>query len=414
MLSQTLQSYDVSVPLLLNGSLGDFGTYKDVVFNNSKQRHIEIEFTITPENHSYFEEEEIVSERWKNNSPLKMRIKYKFRPSIKEIVINELEVIKDGNSIFVCRYNDSKEMQSIESVNGIKVPVKIKSMISRRFRLFHFLPRSVFVSPHQLDENSELRKFVTDDILSTLKRLPRVCDSAYKFFMGIEFVGAMRLPPSRSFLFSGERNKRVGVNGENAVNMIAMDSLRKGKKSKRIKEKLITWLKSAGIASDLKIVDLSERHYELHIQNLNSNEYQNFADVGYGNSQVIPILVAGYNLEKGETLVVEEPEIHLHPNAQAELGDFFLDLYHNKVNSLIESHSEYMIVRLQQHVASGKIDKDDIAFYYIHAEDGQKHIKQLTLDGDGVFEQKWPQGFFPYRLDEAKELARIRHKNRGK
>lgn len=412
MLSQTLQSYDVSVPLLLNGSLGDFGTYKDVVFKNSKRRYIEIEFTLAPDEDPYIDEDE--SELWRSDSPLTMRIKYKFRPSVKEVVIKELEVFKDSNSIFMCSYNDSKEAQIIDSVNGAAVPTEVKSELSRRLRLFHFLPRSVFIPRRDIKKYSAINKYVTDEIKEILRRLPRICDVAYRYFMEIEFIGAMRVPPSRSFLFSGERHKKVGVSGENAANIIAMDSLRKGKKSKKIKDKLVSWLNAAGIASDIKIVDLSDRHYELHIQNSSSKEYQNFADVGYGNSQVIPVLVAGYNLRENETLVVEEPEIHLHPNAQAELGDFFLDLYDRKVNSIVESHSEYMVVRLQQHVAAGLIDKEDIAFYYIHSDEGKKNIKKLTLDDNGVFEQEWPQGFFPHRLEEARKLARLRHQNKEK
>ncbi len=114
MLSQTLQSHDASVPLLLNGSLGDFGTYKDVVFKNSKRRYIEIEFTLVPDEDPYIDEDE--SELWRSDSPLTMGIKYKFRPSVKEVVIKELEVFKDSNSIFMYSYNDSKEAQIIDSV----------------------------------------------------------------------------------------------------------------------------------------------------------------------------------------------------------------------------------------------------------------------------------------------------------
>lgn len=405
-LSQTITSYDVNVPLLLNGALGDFGTYKDISNGNSKKKHIEFSFEVTP-----FGREILMANKdspWKEGSPLLMRVKYKFRPSLREIVINELEVTKSGRSAFVCRYNDETERYLIESVLGTAVPSSIKSEISNDLRLFHFLPRSSMIAKDRVSDGNPYSEFLTSTRLDTIRTIGRICDPAYRLFQNMEYIGAMRQPPSRSYLFSGERHQKVGASGENAANIIAMDSFRKGKKGKNIKSKVIDWLKQAGMASDIRIDSLSDRHYELHIQNPSSKEYQNFADVGYGISQVIPVLVAGHNLPPGQTLLVEEPEIHLHPNAQAQLGDFFLDLYKNKVNSIIESHSEYIVVRLQQHVAAGLLNASDVAFYYVHANSDGKKVTRLNLDESGTFKEEWPQGFFPQRLDEAKKLAKLR------
>ena len=410
-LSQTITSYDISVPFLLNGGLGNFGTYKDVVYGNSKRKHIEISFSIKPDESGQFHPGR--SSSWEWGSELSITIKFKLRPALREIVINELKVFKGGQSVISFKYSSDSDKILINSVNGEAVPISLKAELSGELRFFHFLPRSASFPPRSMIKDTVLGDFLTEDKYETIRAISRLCDPAYRFFSTLEYIGAMRQPPSTSYLFSGERHAKVGASGENAANIIAMDSFRRGKKSKNIRYKVVEWLKSSQMASDIRVDNLSDSHYELHIQNPNSNEYQNFADVGYGISQVVPVLVAGYNLMPEQTLMVEEPEIHLHPNAQAQLGDFFLDLYKHNVQSIIESHSEYLVVRLQQHVASGLLDSNDIAFYYIHADGDGKKVAKLSLDSTGTFKQPWPQGFFPHRLEEAKKLAKLRASSLG-
>ena len=233
-----------------------------------------------------------------------------------------------------------------------------------------------------------------------------------RFFDSVEYIGPMRMPPSRTYLFSGERRRRIGAAGENTSSILAMDSAREGERSLNILDKVSKWLFKAEIAANIKIADISDRHFEIKVQHPNTQEYQNIADVGQGNSQILPVLVAGYNLTRGSTYLVEEPEIHLHPRAQAELGDFFYDLYSSGIQSVIETHSEYLVVRLQQHVVQGIIDPEDIAVYYVYPRENKKIIKKLNLNKQGVFEEEWPEGFFPERLSEAKKLAMLREKNR--
>lgn len=224
----------------------------------------------------------------------------------------------------------------------------------------------------------------------------------------IEYIGAMRLSPSRTYLFTGEKRNRVGSNGDYATHILAMDSARGGSKSQNIKDNVVAWLRKAGIASDLGIEIISDRHFEIRIQHPITREYENYADVGYGNSQIIPILVGGYNLKANSTYLVEQPEIHLHPRAQSELGDFFLDLYNRNIQTIVETHSEHMILRLQQHIAKGLIPSEDIIFHYIYPQNNEKCIIPLRVDENGYFIDEWPEGFFSEKLEEAKQLSKIR------
>jgi hypothetical protein len=230
-----------------------------------------------------------------------------------------------------------------------------------------------------------------------------------------DYIGAMRVPPERTYHQTGEGRATIGASGENWSGMLVLDSSRGGAGSKRIGTQLGTWLKSAGLASEVRLNWLSDRHYEVQIRHPISREVENLADVGQGNSQVIPVLLGGLRLSEGDLYLVEEPEIHLHPRAQAELGDFFAGLLASGVRSIVETHSEYLILRIQQHVAAGKIPPEDVAFYYSSVtQRGKKRVGMLTLDDQARFIEPLDGGFFPQKLDEAKKLARIRESGRGR
>jgi len=218
----------------------------------------------------------------------------------------------------------------------------------------------------------------------------------------------MRVPPSRVYAYTGEKRRRIGASGENAANILAMDAMRGGARKQRIAEMASSWLRQAGIAENITVDPTSDSFYEIRIKHPLTHETENLADVGLGNSQIMPVLVGGYSLSNGSTYLIEEPEIHLHPKAQAELGSFFLDLYNNGVQTIAETHSEHLVVRLQQYIADGKISPDNVQVYYIYPHANKKEAKALQMDQEGMFTVEWPQGFFPERLEEAKKLARIR------
>lgn len=171
-----------------------------------------------------------------------------------------------------------------------------------------------------------------------------------------------------------------------------------------------SWLKAAGIAADVKVTWLSDRHFEVGIKHPVTGEVENILDVGRGTSQVLPVLIGGYRLRAGDTYLVEEPEIHLHPRAQASLGDFFCELTQRGVQSIVETHSEYLITRLQQHVASGALRPEQVVFYYVSASGGSKRLQSMELSPEATFVGGIPGGFFPQRLEEANRLVQARGK----
>jgi len=134
-------------------------------------------------------------------------------------------------------------------------------------------------------------------------------------------------------------------------------------------------------------------------------------DVGVGVSQVIPVVI-GVLEPKHSILMVEQPELHIHPRVQCALGDVLAKqaVKNPSKIQLLETHSEHLVLRLLKRIKEttrGKLEKgdpaltpDDVAVLYIESQDIGVFIKELRVDEHGRFKDDWPQGFFEERFDE--------------
>ncbi|MFI5490555.1 DUF3696 domain-containing protein [Micromonospora echinaurantiaca] len=127
------------------------------------------------------------------------------------------------------------------------------------------------------------------------------------------------------------------------------------------------------------------------------------ADVGFGISQILPIVVE--LLSRRESIImIEQPETHLHPRLQSRIADLFIETAQagGRGNQLIiETHSEHIVLRLQRRIREGVLDASDVAVIYIDQDDrGRAVVHRLRLDSEGNFVDEWPHGFFDERLDD--------------
>ena len=145
----------------------------------------------------------------------------------------------------------------------------------------------------------------------------------------------------------------------------------------------------------------------LNISN-NKKEKLGFQDVGSGLSYIMPILTS---LWASKLSIIEQPELHLHPKAQCELGDVFIAAYSQGAVSIIESHSEHILLRVLRRIRETtknyllpknlKISKDDISIYYFEpVSEGHTVVKSIRVDRHGELLDLWPGGFFSERDSE--------------
>ncbi len=126
------------------------------------------------------------------------------------------------------------------------------------------------------------------------------------------------------------------------------------------------------------------------------------ADFGFGVSQCIPIFAQGALLNPGKLLIVEQPEAQIHPTAQLEMGSFFAELWTERgVPSIIETHSENIIIRLRKLIATGQLNSQDVTVAYFYIKDNSVQVKNLDINSDGSFEKGLPMEFFGADILEA-------------
>ena len=94
-----------------------------------------------------------------------------------------------------------------------------------------------------------------------------------------------------------------------------------------------------------------------------------FADTGFGLSQILPLIVQGFHGGRADTMIVEQPEIHLNPKLQCVLADFFAALVSLEKAVIVETHSEHLIMRIRSLIAAGSIKPTDVALYFVERED---------------------------------------------
>lgn len=218
------------------------------------------------------------------------------------------------------------------------------------------------------------------------------------------YTGPLRRSPSRSYGRTAHLLS-VGPAGEHTPSVLANLKSRAAKErskerpqSKRL-DQLNKWVEAIfpGCRIESKAV---EELVKLEIVRADGGR-EVISDVGFGISQVLPILVQAAVMPAHTTLLIEQPELHLHPSAQTKLAEVIADASNSGRRFLIETHSEHFVRGLQLAVSNGSAKKgllanrlqpSDIAFIYVPRSPAAPH--ELSLDEWGEFSDLWPSGFF--------------------
>jgi predicted ATPase len=135
----------------------------------------------------------------------------------------------------------------------------------------------------------------------------------------------------------------------------------------------------------------------------------NLCDIGVGISQIFPVIVATLDKET-TTTVIEQPELHIHPRLQVELGDLFIEAVQKNKCMIIETHSEHLLLRLLRRIREttqkrlppqvSALTPDQLAVTYLELIDGVLKARNLAVTEDGDSLGPWPEGFFEERAEE--------------
>jgi predicted ATPase len=210
----------------------------------------------------------------------------------------------------------------------------------------------------------------------------------------IGHIGPARKLPNRI-----ESTVGSGESGESSL-LVAI------RQDESLRNRLNNQLWSLGIEYEvisrrLEDAVLGELH-SLELRNSRSGVVTALTDVGYGVSQILPVVLEAHR-PGNELLLVEQPELHLHPALQARLADLFIStaMGGNRTRFLIETHSEALILRLLRRIREGVLPLDALKVLYVDQDEaGVSFVKEILIDQHGEFLTPWPHGFFDERLRE--------------
>jgi hypothetical protein len=211
-------------------------------------------------------------------------------------------------------------------------------------------------------------------------------------------LGPFRKPPSRWYIFTGTTPQDVGYEGHLLPDLLF--------RQRNLRENTNEWLRKLDIGYEIKIRHLGDRSSDLFELRLvdtrrKSQVEVGLSDVGFGISQILPLVVQSL-AATDQIISVEQPEVHIHPRLQADLGDLLIEAIKEPRRNqfIIETHSEHLALRLQRRVREKKLSPNEISIVYVSRGPNGAAVQPLRLDEEGDFMDDFPGGFFPERLRE--------------
>jgi len=223
----------------------------------------------------------------------------------------------------------------------------------------------------------------------------------------VDYIGPFRILPKRYFYLTGETYFRdTGITGENAYAMLGISKL---KKDSELYKKVGKWYKEHFDGWELKVDDRGKKPLIQILLSKNDTDV-NIVDVGQGMNQALPLVVRANVTDRPDSIIVlEQPELHLHPAAHGDLAELFAkSAKENNQTFIIETHSENMLLRLRKLVVENDFGftKDDVIIYWLEdAELKGQELMEITIDENGVLSD-WRDGVFDEGLKEVLEMQK--------
>jgi predicted ATPase len=240
------------------------------------------------------------------------------------------------------------------------------------------------------------------------------------------YLGPLREAPQPVYAWTGARPSDVGYNGAGAVPALLASRLSEERKNYRkhedlqngalitIEQHVAEWLKELGLVHSFRVAPVTEGTdiYRVYVRRSESSPEVLLTDIGFGVSQVLPVLVLLAYVPEGSTVILEQPEIHLHPAVQSGLADVILEAaLVRDVQVIVESHSEHLLRRIQLRVAEQQLENDipvsvdDVRLWFINQDGADSRANDLKMNEYGEI-VNWPKDFFGDRLRETARIAK--------
>ena len=424
MLTQTLDEAGEETPLLPKGNLVDLGNFREFVHRHDVAKNFS--FKATMPIRDSFEKDEILNSLTSFKT-IGLGITFSQLPD--NLAVTEIGLFIGDNPDPIFIYELGQPDREADKGGAFRFLRKYHHVA----KLKNFDDRHEYWQKHHnlfdapaSEDHFRLNNYLTEYVYDTLKeefislRESRSIFHQFLFYASLMFkellsnlvyVGPLRGFPERYYTFTGNRTRYVGKSGEFVADILLSDP--------EILDRINEQFEHLRLGYELRVLNLTDQTSEIHnlltlrLKERSSGTSMGFTDVGFGISQLLPIVVQSMVSEK-QTLLIEQPELHLHPALQKEMGDLFIRsaLGENQNTFIIETHSEHLILRLLRRVRETTdrelpegippIKPGDLSVLYVEPDEhgGSSEVIHIPVTEDGEFERPWPRGFFHERAEE--------------
>lgn len=397
MLKQSFEDNVVSNGMLFNGKYIDNGTFEDLLYGNSDKDYFTIE--------NSFELQETTENDSKDNRSFRNLKRLYYMRDIDKIIIKySISIANGGEPLYSNKIKDIKMLITVITLDKhIVSTINLKCISGSRYSIeCHNIPdvsgtfgdlliprAACYFSNMTL--NSIYEKNMKPDTKLYIPTITSLFNVIPNQYMQLQYIAPLRENPKRRYVLDKEVVD-VGVSGENTPLLLAR--LKKRKKSgvmasdseddyiasKTIQDKysFISLVKSWMKYMELGELRINDKQPDLIKIEINDH---NLADVGFGVSQALPIIAEGIVMASNQTLLLEQPEIHLHPKMQMRMADFLLSLACNNKSVIVETHSDHFVDRLIRRYMEDDAVRDIIKIYFVDKKsDGYSTIEPVVID----------------------------------
>ncbi len=448
LLKQSLENQDPYKTFLLNGRFVHLGSFKNAIYGRNEDSIVSFDFTFAlPKNIArspttirggrmplYFIIRDLLPtaegrDKWKT---INIRFRVSLQGSekgeldyLRPIIVSSLQVSSiledsEGNQFDKSEVTFSRVKKNEYSVTWHK-------LLNRNSRVGSELPLSgrmigninfsnLLPMRASIQEDKEETRIIMEPIMYA--RL--IGNILRQIFDTYTYLGPLREYPARRYIYEDEVVE-IGIKGENAAYIYYAEQDREIKEhyfyeyvsdkfifvdNMNLQQSVQKWLDLMGIKGFNpealnEVISLNMK------ASLFNDTKVSIADVGFGISQIFPIILEGLRIPKGSTLLLEQPEIHLHPNLQMQMADYFIGLALSGKNIIAETHSDHVINRLVRRIIQDKeynlVDK--IGIYFISQTENGSEIQEIKIDDKrGIV--NWPKDFFDQTATEQELIIR--------
>ncbi len=132
----------------------------------------------------------------------------------------------------------------------------------------------------------------------------------------------------------------------------------------------------------------------LGLRTSNATDFHRPIHVGFGLTQILPMVIAALSASKDDLLLIENPEVHLHPAGQAKIGQFLADVARAGVQVVVETHSDHVLNGIRRSVKGKRLAPEEVALHFFKLSSNEAaRVLSPALDNSGNIDT-WPDGFF--------------------